>query len=377
MTAISALSQDTRSTDRPATSPSLLPLLDRNNGFTLLRHVLAFAVIAGHSFEMAGWPEPLQPLRVRMGVSLGRLAVDGFFVLSGYLIAASYLANPDARSFLAKRFRRIAPGCWVAAAISLLIVGPLSGATNYFARQNWPRLAADAVTLGPMLGVRGAFPNNAFHDVDGPIWSIRYEVGCYFLVLALGTVGLLGRARVVAVVAAFASLAAGLLAVRGIPADLGVGTFEGITRPIPRLVAWFLVGATCRSWTGWRSWPLGVFVGLALAMAACCYSRVALQVVGPWAGGLALIGLGSRPSQVSSWLEGRKLDLSYGMYLYAWPVQQFALAYVSPNPWVVLAIGTAGALAMGWLSWVGVERLALRRSPALYSAAPRPARLSG
>src|SRR4051794_34755403 len=84
--------------------------LSRNN-FNFLRLLFASLVILTHSVELVdGSPrrEPLQQLRLPWTVS--HLAVDGFFLLSGYLIAQSWIREPHLLRFLWKRVLRIYPG---------------------------------------------------------------------------------------------------------------------------------------------------------------------------------------------------------------------------------------------------------------------------
>jgi peptidoglycan/LPS O-acetylase OafA/YrhL len=76
-----------------------------------------------------------------------------------------------------------------------------------------------------------------------------------------------------------------------------------------------------------------------------------------------MIGLRSWPVLRSA---SRFGDLSYGIYLWAWPMQQFvivAMGKMAPFP-TVLACSLASTVACAWLSWHLVERPALRLKPA-------------
>jgi peptidoglycan/LPS O-acetylase OafA/YrhL len=54
----------------------------------------------------------------------------------------------------------------------------------------------------------------------------------------------------------------------------------------------------------------------------------------------------------------RGYDISYGLYLYAFPIQQLVLLYFGYhiNPWLHIVISTAIALVPALLSWIYVER---------------------
>jgi peptidoglycan/LPS O-acetylase OafA/YrhL len=66
-------------------------------------------------------------------------------------------------------------------------------------------------------------------------------------------------------------------------------------------------------------------------------------------------------------------DISYGTYLYAWPIQCMLAAGGVRDPWVLFAIGVPLALVAGALSWVVVERPAMSLRPRRRVPAPVPA----
>ncbi|WDF74671.1 acyltransferase family protein [Novosphingobium sp. KACC 22771] len=100
--------------------------MSRKNGFGALRLMLALLVILSHAPEMANGDRHREILTRLFGtLSFGDLAVDGFFIISGYLISASMLSN--SKGFLRRRVMRIYPGFLVASLFCLVIVGPLRG----------------------------------------------------------------------------------------------------------------------------------------------------------------------------------------------------------------------------------------------------------
>src|ERR1700737_125839 len=96
----------------------------KRNSIGFLRLMLAAAVVVSHS-RVLGFAQ-LDPGEVstRHQTDLGKLAVFGFFVLSGYLISGSALRIGMGR-FLWHRFLRIFPALWVCLLLLALVMAPL------------------------------------------------------------------------------------------------------------------------------------------------------------------------------------------------------------------------------------------------------------
>lgn len=99
--------------------------MQRKNSFDLLRLMAASMVIFSHSFPLAGQDsnEPIQ--RFTSYGSLGGIAVDIFFIISGYLVADSYLRGNGPLCFIFKRCLRLFPALWGAIILTGCILGPL------------------------------------------------------------------------------------------------------------------------------------------------------------------------------------------------------------------------------------------------------------
>ena len=99
---------------------------NNNNNFHLLRFVFASLVIISHAHEIKDGDRSNEILTTIFGsISFGELAVDCFFVISGYLITKSWLENPRFSAFLSSRILRIFPAFIVASLLCALILGPL------------------------------------------------------------------------------------------------------------------------------------------------------------------------------------------------------------------------------------------------------------
>ncbi len=338
--------------------------VSRNRPFDLMRLGLAACVLLSHAPELTDG-NPQRELLYRLtrgGMTFGAFGVHGFFLLSGFLITQSWARDPNLRSYLGKRMLRILPGYLVAVALSILVVGALAPAVPHFFHVPGLKAIASVLLLGSPL-TRPAFPGAAFHLVNGALWSITYEVRCYLLLAAAGLAGLLGR-RWVCLLLTAALL--GLMDQRTVLPLLWKRDMMLWGDPVPLfpLLACFGVGACFflfRERIPFRTILVSAAAaGLALVIAvAPRHTELAVCVFGSY-GMFYLAHL-----RVPALDRLRFPDVSYGLYLYGWPVQSLWLFFLHGSPWLNFAGSLTICFALGWLSWHFVERpmLKLKRHP--------------
>ena len=341
------------------------------NGFTFLRIVAALLVIITHSYVVLGLPgDPLDHLHLP---PFSKWGVDTFFVISGFLVTASLMRNGDPVRYIRNRALRILPGLFVMVALTVFVVGPLfSSSAGYWSREAFQYFwNALIFRLTPFLP--GVFADNPVAVVNGSLWTLPIEVLCYAGLLVIGWAGAL-KPRIIAVLIAVTTLLHVGSAFR--PGEYFL-TVEKLR--LNEFAALFLGGAFLAS-LGSRlpiTWKLtglcatGVVAGLLLS------SRVwHLPLVGAVQWQVAsLAHLLLFPYVVIStalllrrldWLN--KHDISYGLYIYAWVVQQIVVATLGRDvgPWVLTALSILMTGILAVLSWRYVEGPALR----LKDAAP-------
>lgn len=368
----------------------------RANSLNFLRLVLAFTVVAAHTWLLGlGGARQL----VFNLTSPGDLAVDGFFAISGFLIAASALRNNLGR-YLWQRCLRILPAFWVCLVVTAFLIAPIAwwhvyhpacGLRCYFSAANGPfgylwnnwflHIGQTRIAGTP---AKAPWPT----EWNGSIWTLAYEFACYLVVGALAILTLLRRRLFMLV--AFVAL---WLLQAAIVFD------SGFYRAIVHL-------SHGVQGTGWNLLISLKFTVLFLAgcllylyrdrlpdsrlLALGCGVGFGLSLLLP-THGLASIGDGDLFRVLLAyplvWLGihlpfrrvGAKNDYSYGVYIYAYPVQQL-LAMLGVTTWGLLAYGAMSVactipLAVG--SWWLVERHALRlkkvRAPRLLRKRHPPA----
>jgi peptidoglycan/LPS O-acetylase OafA/YrhL len=327
------------------------------NNFDALRFWAALAVLWSHAFPLTRGSDEHEPLFALSAgqTTFGEIAVTFFFVISGYLITRSYERSSDAWSFVKARVLRIMPALLMVLFAEAFLLGPLVSAwkaRDYLHSWDSYRFVfSQASFLQFYDELPGVFTHNPMRWVNGSLWTLRYEVECYVLVLLLGVAGLLKRhvtlllycSGLVFVVLEESQSVSGAVSFAAQNHHVGLATK-------------FLAGALAYQWKvplrAWGAW-------LAFAVSAACLTwggfHIAEDTVLPYLVMYLALGTALRlPSLI------RFGDLSYGIYIYAWPVSQVIVSYsANPQWWQVGVLATPLVLSLAALSWHGVEKVAL------------------
>jgi len=336
----------------------------RRNSIGFLRFLLASLVVLSHSFRLGGLGA--EPLLQTSGETLGTLSVDCFFVLSGFLIARSYTTSLSVWRYLWHRVLRIFPAYWACLCVIAFGFGPLlfrmAGGTleAYLASTPSPHgyVVHNAFLHVNQPGIDGLLRAAPFPvHLDGPLWSLEHEFRCYIGLALVGVCGLFGRwAGVGRVVLGLVVLALFVLA--NVPGEMdraGVSYTNALTL---RLAVWF--GAGVLFYVFARHVPMRAwFFALALCASVLALRYGQQRLVGPLATSYVLFYLVMRLPL--TWWD-RRGDFSYGLYIYAFPVQQTLAMLGVPRRGVLayFAASMAIATALAVVSWYAVERPLLR-----------------
>ncbi|TMV92630.1 acyltransferase [Thioclava sp. BHET1] len=333
---------------------SLEPLAaGRDNNLNLIRLIAALCVLVSHAWPIALGPGTTEPLERATGYSLGTFAVLVFFAISGFLISASYERSAGVWPYLRARVARIYPALIVSIALVTLGLGPvfteLSIQDYLQDARTWDALLGNASLLHLEYTLPAVFTQNPYPTVQGSIWSLPIEMALYLATAAVGFAGLL-RGRLV-----LSLLGAGLLVALFAGSDLGGMVQADFWMPALAFGTGMLLYL-------WRSViPASPWIALALIGAAALSGQGGLH--GPLiclATGYGAIWLALLPSGVARRWNALG-DYSYGVYIYAFPVQGAMMAWLGPMaPMSNVALSLPVTLALAILSWHWIERPALR-----------------
>ncbi|MGI6244371.1 MAG: acyltransferase family protein [Pseudochelatococcus sp.] len=335
------------------------------DNFSLLRHLLALAVIVSHAFSVGTGIGADEPLHAATGFSLGEHAVNGFFAISGFLVAMSFVRRGPL-DYTVARALRIAPALVAAVLACAFLLGPamtVLSLSDYFRDPAlWRFVQATLTTLKSTAPLPGVFTENPFRFPLGTVWTLKYEVICYVLVLLLGVLGALRHRLAVALFVG--ALFAACLGVDVLVPEAGKGTQTTI-----RLLLIFLTGSALFLYRDRivLNLPLVAMLALSAWLAAGTPFYHALLFMAQ-AYGVLWLALGLPPLLRAP----PRADLSYGLYLYGWPVQQalFAL-FPAVGGLALLAPAIAISALVAAASWYAAEQPALALKGRLMRAASR------
>ncbi len=325
----------------------------RRNSLNALRLLLATLVIVSHSWPIGGYGDD-----PGIGdLSLGEWAVAGFFAISGYLITMSRVRSRSFGDYLWRRVLRIYPAFLVVLVVVAFAFAPLSVVVSGEGTWTVGEAATYVVrNLGlrvTQMGIPGTLEGVPYADAwNGSLWTLWYEFLCY-LVLGVAVTLLperwVGPATIGAAVACPAAVI--LIIAAGVPS---LALLNAVT-----LGGYFAAGAVLFSYRDrvpMRGWLAAASAVLIVVAAMTSTFR---GIAGfPVAYLMLWLGVALPLSAV-----GAKNDLSYGMYVYAFPVQQMlaiVLAGVVLPPAVFVMLAIAATVPFAAASWFLVEKPAMR-----------------
>lgn len=342
----------------PFAGPSLATCLTSGrDNFLILRLLAASAVILGHSYVLAAMPEVqdfVAALNLAPAVYSGSLAVDVFFVTSGFLVAGSYIRRDRLWPFAKSRLLRVVPAYFVCVCLTALVVGPIFSslpASEYYAHpDSWAYIRENLKFLADHLRweLPGVFESNPWpRVVNGSLWTLPAEMQMYGWLALLGVLGVLRHARLATV------LLVALIFSETIKPGWSMALLHG---DYMRLAGLFITGTLF--YLNAARIPINSFI-LGGLVFACFLLRDATHYghLFVLTTAYATFWLAYIPRLPVNWLRG---DYSYGVYLWGYPCQQAVVTLFGlTQPLSIFVVSLPIALGLAALSWHYIENPAL------------------
>lgn len=323
-------------------------MINRDNSFDLIRHLAALAVLISHHYALSGLHEP----SIEGFNSLGGIAVLAFFSVSGLLITQSFVNSSNLFTYMSKRAARIFPAL-IACAFAMVYIGgslfsqeekpdytlSLNALTDFFKISTFGRADIESITSGFIFK----------ESFNGSLWTLKIEFA-FYVALALSLTILRRVAMPLLMTLALCATAyVSSHSVHPLAPKLLVYSAVGIA---------FFVGSTLHFYQhAFASTRAKLLIAGFSALLILVTLNTPLSVI------FANIGFSLLVLSIGTLYKDRiinsRFDISYGMYLYAFPVQQVLINTTSLGFYTSMSASIAVVIVLATLSWFLVEKPAL------------------
>lgn len=325
-----------------------------NNNLDIIRLIAALSVVTYHSFAINPAWGLTDPIKNLFGhTSTGGIAVKIFFFISGLLVTNSLITRKSTIEFLISRMLRIFPGLIFVTIISSLIFGPLITSmkpSEYFSQIETYNYIIDNIIMNTQYFLPGVSFDNTY-GINGSLWTIRYEVAAYIVLLLVFIVGLM-RNNVIS------SLTCVLVIVEPITTLKGVLFASSDDSAIFLLAPCFALGSLFA--INKERIKSTLITPLILFFASISTQSITLSPL-LFCFSLCILSLHIASLKPMIYLRVRE-DISYGVYLWGFPIQQILHKYFSSGPIVGIAESIIISCAMGYVSWKLIEKPCIKLS---------------
>ena len=334
----------------------------RDNNYNLIRFIAAILVLYSHSFPLSGTNDA-EPFASYTGITAGTVAVDAFFISSGFLVASSFFERANIIAFIWDRLLRIFPALIGAMLFCVFIVG------LYFSRDSWSLYLYNAKTykfllknitlfFGIEFNLPGVFSDTPFKSaVNGSLWTLPYEVKMYLFLAKIGSILIhfqKSTSRNILKIIFFS------IALISISIHILNHFYLFTSVEFIRLFSKFFIGVAFYVFRAKVILSSRVFILIFSALLISLLNKDIFFIIYSISLPYLLIYIAYIPSGFIRYYN-KAGDYSYGMYIYAFPVQQ-SIAEVIPKVTVntMITLSLIATLMLSILSWHTIEKKFLK-----------------
>ena len=332
--------------------------IPHKNNFDFLRLTLAFTVFLSHLGEVSG-TQAFHPLEWYF---YSGVAVDCFFILSGFLIFRSYSRSTSLLSYCNKRVRRIVPAYMTVVLLSAFILPFLTSTTNIFFSGQWCRYLFSNLAFLNFLqpDLPGVFTTNPLQVINAPLWTIKIELMFYCSVPLIFLLLKNSKKWLVLCLIYAASVAYSMIFLH-LHHTSGLPIYQTLAKQLPGQLAFFLGGGAIYLYFDFfQKHCLKLFIPALIFL--LCQGHTLMPALYPLALAITVIFFATFFPYLGNW--GKYGDISYGVYIYHFPIIQIFTAYnlFHGHPWKTFFFLIVTILCISACSYHLIERPFLRKS---------------
>ncbi len=330
------------------------------NNFHFLRFLFAVFVVISHAYPLSGGSEKSQWIyEITNGqIVLARIGLDGFFIISGFFIFQSLSRSNTILNYYKKRFLRLFPALFVVLLLTLLLLVPFvyEGQVPLLRNKDIYTYLPNNISLYKFQAViKGVFDHNAYHSINGSLWTIRYEFSLY---VALSFLYIFRKNKKIVkglIIICFTIL---LITFNFFIKRFSGSSILGMNGYEILDLGTFFVGGSLLAAFNFHKFknklllPI-VLLALVFSIYFNFYSLVK-HIFLPIA--IILTGYIKIPLLVNFNKIG---DMSYGIYIYSFPIQQILVYYFKLSVYQLMFYSLIISIIFGYLSWHLIEKRAL------------------
>lgn len=306
----------------------------KNNIFDYFRILFAIFVIIAHSYPIFFGPTASDPItsKILKTESLGGIAVIGFFILSGFMITQSILHCKSMKEFILKRVIRVFPALIVMLLLTIFVLGPMvydGNTVDYFKNASVWKYLGQNINLfeNTAYSIEGVFANNPYPSaINGSLWTLKHEFILYIVLMILSMCTVLKNRKGMLVLTLISIITyASSIPLAPIFSHLShIGVIMEINEFV-KLAMYFFIGSTIYLYKDKikMSFPYFVLAVIILLAGICLNAtKYVLIITSPY----ILMYLGT--FKIKKDILKKIGDFSYGMYIYAFPIQQLLVFFL-------------------------------------------------
>ncbi|MEN3322516.1 acyltransferase [Mariniflexile soesokkakense] len=334
--------------------------MKKHNNFDFLRFLFAIFVVISHSYPLSGSNETSQWIyQISNGqLVLARIGLDGFFIISGFFIFQSLQRSKSLLDYFKKRFLRLFPALFVVLLITLMLAPFVYEGTMPFYKniEVYTYLPNNLSLYNFQPVIKGIFNQNPYHSINGSLWTIRYEFSLY---IALALLFFFRKNTDIAKCILITSLAVLIIIY-----NFFLGRFAGASvlgmlgYEILDLGTFFVCGSTLAAFDFEKiktKWLLLLATLIFVVSIYFNFYSMVKHLILP----IIILLIGFTPLPFFSTF-GKIGDMSYGIYIYSFPVQQTLMYFFRLDAYQLMIYSLMASIMFGCLSWHLVEKRVLR-----------------